>query len=1609
MAFLQKLVQKTVFPFIGLLIVLNSATYGQAIRPITVSDELIRVDDGGSERARLGFRINFFGVNYDSVWVNNNGNLTFNSSYSTYTPYLIQQNTIPMFAAFFADVDTRTYGDVTRYGQGTLQIAPGNVRNIFCINWINVGCFALSNASIVNSFQMIIIDRSDIAPGDFDLEYNYDKIIWEAGQASGGNELGLGGTTAVMGWSNGTSSYYCHPGSLQVGAFLDAGPRSLIRNRLNSTVDGRYIFFVRNGVVVDLLGPQTFSIRETARPLSFVGRVNTTSVYSRDSITFSILPPAPAEFTLASDTSGAIRVGAGIRFDYETRNQYTFNVVARFQGRATVFQDTALMTVNIINVEPEQFLRDTVFTISEITPPGTAVGRIQAPLATNPRFALAGPSPDFVLDATGNLSVSATANLDFERQPQYLLPVIGSYINGTDTLYDTAVITVNLLNITVGDLISNQSFLVRENAVAGTAAGTIALNVSPSIVTLSLLGALPPEFNLDLTTRVLTVAPGAALDYETTPVYTFRLLAQAREANDDTATITINIQDVAVGDLILNQTFSIPENSVAGTPVATIALNASPALITLSLLDALPAEFTLDLTTRNLVVAPGAILDYETTPVYTFRLLAQAQEATDDTALITVNLRDSVVGDLISNQGFTLLEHRSPGSAVGTIALNVPPAMVSLSVLGTLPPEFTLDFASRTLTVAPGADLEYDVTPVYTFRLLARAQEANDDTALITISLIRNRPPLLTATSDTTINERNNLRLSIFASDSDGTVPSISVVRGLPAGSLFTDSGNGRAYISWQTGCNDHGTDTITIRAADGIDSVFSDIVVHVVDINFPPSFLKIDNPNALQLRPYSYTVQTVDCDGPAAIRAVNLPSGASFRDNGDGTGTLLWTPRLEQAGYYMVIFEARDDATSVRDTVLIIVQDAGLFRPILTVSTVDTSIGINLPFTLVAHATTQDGTVPQLFAVSAPAGSQFVTDDAGNGFFSWTPHDSGVVTFVVTARNVVDSTLQTSQTVKIAVQARNITGPKFIARADTVIDQRMNLSLAVRARDPDGGIPELSLVDAPAGVGFVDSGNGNGAFTWKPGCDVAGTFILRAAATDRYLCDTISVGVEVRVVNFPPSFAPMPDVNAIAGDMVHIFVSAADQCIGSTTPMLSVSCELAGYTFQTHGDGTAVFGWKADNQPGSYPVYFYATNGYATACDTVLLTINKTGSLILVAKPQGARIRMMPAMNYAGTLLGTDSVCCTMRAGTYWFEVEAAGFRSVRMPYRVKADSVVAESVELKPSIPLMFTGPDSIVADTGIAAASAGAVTFADVNGDGLEDVSVISGDGFITGFGFNTGADSGFAVPVRDSAEVRTPLTGPISHVFADWKNSGSYSAIVSQSSGAVLLLNPVSGRYAVAETLCTNAGARPLPMVMDANRDGKKDLVVHSEGKGVYVYLNTGSDSAPVLGSPREITDSSGHSITQCTGAPLLIDMNQTGSPSWIFSCGGVLKVFAVDSACSTMKYESELNCAGKICSTDSLRYALAGSASGQPRLVTLKGRTMKIYATHLCGDVNGDKVVDIRDISRISKLWEITETAPDWVPLYNLKLSGSGVESIDIRDISRASKCWELQE
>jgi len=223
-----------------------------------LSNSLAANDDGSTGLVSLNIDgaggINLFGTIATQLYVNNNGNVTFANPLGTYTPSAFSTFGSPIIAPFFADVDTRGAGSaLMTYGNATY-----NTRAAFVVDWLGVGYY-FEHTDKLNTFQLILTDRTDTGAGNFDIEFNYDSIQWETGDASSGSG-GLGGTSAAAGYTNGSTTSFQLPGSLVNGALINGGPNSLIGHSLNSDVLGRYDFQVRNGQVIGAVPePATFA------------------------------------------------------------------------------------------------------------------------------------------------------------------------------------------------------------------------------------------------------------------------------------------------------------------------------------------------------------------------------------------------------------------------------------------------------------------------------------------------------------------------------------------------------------------------------------------------------------------------------------------------------------------------------------------------------------------------------------------------------------------------------------------------------------------------------------------------------------------------------------------------------------------------------------------------------------------------------------------------------------------------------------------------------------------------------------------------------------------------------------------------------------------------------------------------------------------------------------------------------------------------------------------------------------------------------------------------------------------------------------------------------
>jgi hypothetical protein len=216
----------------------------------------------------LPFPINFFGTTYSHLFVNHYGSVTFEWPSSPVAFEMTAYSWPPIIAPFFGPVgfSSEEWGRV-QYSDGAISFGG---RPAFCVNWIDV--VSPGSADKHNRFQLLLVDRSDVGVGDFDIVMNYDQVQWDSyrfqeGPRVDGEDVWVTEPVSV-GFSAGNgqeNAFYSFPGSMIPGSFLDTNPvTGLTRTMHNSSIPGRHIFEVRNGAEPgDTTPPTSMAIPST--------------------------------------------------------------------------------------------------------------------------------------------------------------------------------------------------------------------------------------------------------------------------------------------------------------------------------------------------------------------------------------------------------------------------------------------------------------------------------------------------------------------------------------------------------------------------------------------------------------------------------------------------------------------------------------------------------------------------------------------------------------------------------------------------------------------------------------------------------------------------------------------------------------------------------------------------------------------------------------------------------------------------------------------------------------------------------------------------------------------------------------------------------------------------------------------------------------------------------------------------------------------------------------------------------------------------------------------------------------------------------------------------
>jgi hypothetical protein len=176
-----------------------------------------------------------------------------------------------------------------------------------------------------------------------------------------------------------------------------------------------------------------------------------------------------------------------------------------------------------------------------------------------------------------------------------------------------------------------------------------------------------------------------------------------------------------------------------------------------------------------------------------------------------------------------------------------------------------------------------------------------------------NHPPVLTAPATATIAVDSTLSFDVTSTDPDGDHVDL-YGSALPPGSSFTDHANGTGTFTWTPVAGQAGTYTASFSGLDnrGGSGSASTLITVTGDApppqNHPPT---LSAPSTVQVNEgvhLSFTVTASDPDSDhVALSTGALPSGATFSDLGNNTGTFSWTPDTSQAGTYGIAFLGTD------------------------------------------------------------------------------------------------------------------------------------------------------------------------------------------------------------------------------------------------------------------------------------------------------------------------------------------------------------------------------------------------------------------------------------------------------------------------------------------------------------------------------------------------------------------------------------------------------------------------------------------------------------------------------------------------------------------------------
>ena len=389
------------------------------------------------------------------------------------------------------------------------------------------------------------------------------------------------------------------------------------------------------------------------------------------------------------------------------------------------------------------------------------------------------------------------------------------------------------------------NFSVAENAANGTEVGTVSASDPDvgDVLSYAIIGGNTSNaFAIDGTTGLITVNQSSELDFETTP--TFNLIVEVSDLENDTATgtITINLVNVNEAPVASSATFSVNENSAAGTEVGPVMATDEDAgdVLTYEITDGNTSDaFAINSSTGMITVNNPLVLDFESTPIFTLAVRVTDLGQLFDTATITINLVDVNERPTAIGATFGVNENSAAGTDVGTVTAFDPDVgdVLTYEITdGNTGDAFAINSSTGIITVNNPQALNFESTPIFTLTVQVTDLGQLSDTATITINLVNVNEPPVASDATFAVNQQSPAGTfvgTVTAIDPDvGDVLTYEITNGNTNGAFAINRSTGQITVANSSAISTPGTFTLTVRVTDtGNLSDTATVQVNVIEI----------------------------------------------------------------------------------------------------------------------------------------------------------------------------------------------------------------------------------------------------------------------------------------------------------------------------------------------------------------------------------------------------------------------------------------------------------------------------------------------------------------------------------------------------------------------------------------------------------------------------------------------------------------------------------------------------------------------------------------------------------------------------------------------------------